>query len=291
MSSNITMSLMSAMEFLLSTALAWLFWKRRLHHRFPATATYLALRVVSTPVLFLLLSGNLVAQWQMWSVAYFFAYWAVYIASAIIIFFICMEVFKSALAAFSGLRRFGVVIFRWTAFASVIVSFSTVHNWHHGVLLSTDIAYALMRAVSILELCLLAFLCLSMNALQLSVRDVAFGLSLGFGLLSSSDFMMASLMSWSTPLTANVQFIYQTLILLALGIWIIYAVVPEPARKPVVVSPNSTIYRWNEIASALGYTGTRIAVQQPANSAFLADVDTVAQKAMSRSLQERESDS
>ena len=33
-----------------------------------------------------------------------------------------------------------------------------------------------MRSVSILELCLLAFLCLSMNALRLSVRDMAFGI-------------------------------------------------------------------------------------------------------------------
>ena len=50
-----------------------------------------------------------------------------------------------------------------------------------------------MRSVSILELCLLAFLCLSMNALRLSVRDLAFGIALGFGLMSATDFVLAAL--------------------------------------------------------------------------------------------------
>ena len=48
-----------------------------------------------------------------------------------------------------------------------------------------------MRSVSILELCLLAFLCLSMNALHLSVRDMAFGIALGFGLMSANDFILS----------------------------------------------------------------------------------------------------
>jgi hypothetical protein len=51
----------------------------------------------------------------------------------------------------------------------------------------------LMRSVSILELCLLAFLCLSMNALRLSVRDMAFGIALGFGLMSRTTLSWSSL--------------------------------------------------------------------------------------------------
>ncbi len=46
-----------------------------------------------------------------------------------------------------------------------------------------------MRSVSVLELCLLAFLCLSMNALRMSVRDMAFGIALGFGIMSTGDFI------------------------------------------------------------------------------------------------------
>jgi hypothetical protein len=53
---------------------------------------------------------------------------------------------------------------------------------------------------------------------------------------------------------------------------------------------NSTIYRWNEIASALGHPGTQVAVPQPANSFFLTDVENVVEKVLSRNLKSRQSE-
>src|ERR1035437_4289132 len=291
MSSNLAMSMMGAAEFLLWAVLGFLFWRRNLQRRFPAMGVYLALRIASTPVLFLLLSGNLLVHWQMWAVLYFYVYYAVYIASAALLFFICMEVFRSALSSFSGLMKLGIVIFRWAVLASVIVTFSSISFAHRGMLILPDIGYALMRSVSIMELCLLGLLCLSMNALNLSPRDVAFGIALGFGVMSANDFVAVSLISHNASLTAPLQFVYQAVILAALGVWAAYCAVPEPARKPVVVAANSTIYRWNEIASALGHTGTQVAVQQPANSFFLTDVEKVVEKVLSRNLRESESKS
>jgi hypothetical protein len=281
---------MSAAEFVLSAVLAFLFWKKGMHRRFPAMGAYLALRVASTPVLFLLLSANQIRHTLMWYEAYFFVFWAVYIASAVLLFYVCIEVFRSALSAFSGLMKFGIVIFRWAVLASVIVTFSSISFAHRGILIIPDIADGLMRSVSILELCLLGFLCLSMNALRLSVRDMAFGIALGFGVMSTNDFVVVSLITHNTSLTAPLQFVYQSVVLAALGIWVAYCAAPEPARKPVVMPANSTIYRWNEIASALGHTGTQIAVQQPANSFFLTDVERVVEKVLKRSLKGRESE-
>jgi hypothetical protein len=285
------MSLMSVAEFALWAVLGFLFWSKKMHRRFPAMGSYLALRVGSAPVLLALLYG----QSQHWLnnycfVIYFFAYWAVYIASVVLIYFVCMEVFRSALSAFSGLMRFGLVIFRWAVLASVIVSFSTLSFSHRGILIIPDVAYGLMRSVSAVELCLLGFLCLSMNALRLSIRDLAFGIALGFGLTSSSDFIVVSLMSRYTSLTDPLQFVSESLILVALGSWITYCALPEPARQPVVMPASSTIYRWNEIASALGHTGTQVAVQQPANSFFLTDVENVVDKVLNRNLKNRESE-
>ena len=285
------MSMMGAVEFLLSAVLGFLFWKKKLQRRFPAMGIYLALRVASMPVLLLLFSGDSIIRSQMWLISYFYAYWAVYLASAALLFLVCIEVFKSALSAFTGLMKLGILIFRWAVLASVIVTFSTVSFSHRGILLIADIALGLMRSVSVLELCLLAFLCLSMNALRLSIRDVSFGLALGFGLMSANDFVVVSLMSHNTSLTAPLQFVHQTIVLAAIGTWVAYCALPEPARKPVVVAANSTIYRWNEIASALGHTGTQVAVQQPANSFFLTDVEKVVDKVLNRSLRESESKS
>ncbi|MFP5250318.1 MAG: hypothetical protein ACLGP3_10895, partial [Acidobacteriota bacterium] len=58
---------------------------------------------------------------------------------------------------------------------------------------------------------------------------------------------------------------------------------------PIVMPASSAIYRWNEIASALGHTGTQVAVQQPANGFFLTDVEKVVEKVLSRNLKEHES--
>jgi hypothetical protein len=129
MSSQLAMSMMGAAEFLLSAVLAFMFWKKGLHRRFPAMGAYLALRVASTPVLSLLLlgqTGQLLDSHQFkrtCAQAYFFAYWAVYMASAVLLYFVCMEVFRSALSALPGLLKFGIVIFRWTVLVSVIVLF------------------------------------------------------------------------------------------------------------------------------------------------------------------------
>ncbi len=287
---NFAMSVMSAIEFLLWASLGYLFWTKKLQKRFPAMSTYLALRVFSMPILLVLLFG----QAQHWFndycyAAYFYAFWAVYIASAVVLFFVCLEVFRSALSAFSGLVRFGVVIFRWAAVVSVILSLTTVSFAHRGILIITDIAFGLMRSVSILELCLLAFLCLSMSALQLPIRDFAFGIALGFGVLAANDFVAAAFIKSNSSLNEPFQYVSEAIILVALGVWVAYAAMPAPARKPIVVAANSTIYRWNEIASALGHKGANVAVPQTANSFFLTDVEKVVEKVLNRNLKESES--
>jgi len=285
------MAVMSGVEFLLWAVLTYLFWSRKLHRRFPAMGSYLALHVASTPVLLSLLY----AQGRPWGefafVGYFFGFYGVYIASAVLLFFVCMEVFRATLSSFSGLMKFGVVIFRWAVLASVIVTFSTITYSHRGILIIPDIAFGLMRSVSILELCLLAFLCLSMNALRLPVRDLAFGISLGFGLMSTNDLIGSVIVKMNSSLTEPFQFVYQSVVLGALGMWVVYSALPEPVRKPMVVAANSTIYRWNEIASALGHTGTQVAVVPSASSFFLTDVEKVVDKVLNRQLHESESKS
>jgi hypothetical protein len=148
-----------------------------------------------------------------------------------------------------------------------------------------------MRSVSVVELCLLAFLCLSMNALRLSIRDLAFGIALGFGVMSSNDFVFAALTSRKATMTGTLQFVYEAVLLASVAIWVAYCALPQAVRKPLMMPANSTIYRWNEIASALGHTGTQIAVQQPANSFFLTDVEKVVEKVLTRNLKGRASES
>ena len=297
MSSQQAMTILSGVEFATSAVLAFAFWKKGLRHRFPAMGAYLLLRVASTPIFSLLLlaqTGQLGATppvMRLCAQVYFFSFWGVYVASATLLYFICVEIFRAALAWLPGLLKLGIVIFRWAAVVSLIVTFSSNSFVHRGVMVLPDIGIGLMRSVGLLELCLLAFLCLSMNALRLSVRDLAFGFALGFGTMASNDFLFSLLTGRFASLTTPLQFGYEGLILFSLGTWIVYCIAPEPARLPVVMPVNSTIYRWNEIASALGHTGTQVAVQQPANSFFLTDVENVVEKVLKRNLKNRESES
>jgi hypothetical protein len=220
---------------------------------------------------------------------YFFCYWAVYIASAALLYSICLEVFRYVLSAFSGLQRLGIVAFRWAALTAAILSLSTLSIEHSYYLMIIHTAYWLMRSVSILELCLLGFLCMSMSALRLAFRDMAFGIALGFGIISSSDFVLASFWSRNTTATDTLQFVTESLILLSLCIWIAYAALPEPARKPVVLPAHSTILRWNEIASALGHTGTQVAVR-PSGGFALTDVEKAVESVLNQKLKDQESE-
>jgi len=291
---NPAMSAMCAVEIVLSAALAILFYVRGLHRRFPAMSSYLILRAISTP----LLAFTLYEMSWPWGTlhhagigkVYSFGFFVTYLAGIVLMFFICIEVFRSALAAFPGISKLAIVIFRWAAMVSVIVSLTSISYAHKGIYIIADISYGLMHSVSVLELCLLAFLCLSMNALRFTVRDVAFGIAFGFGLMCSGDFILASWISRTASLTDPLQFVYETLILVTLGVWMIYTVLPEPVRKPVLMPASSTIYRWNEIASALGHTGTKVAVQQPTNSFFLSDVERVVEKVLARNLKGHESE-
>jgi hypothetical protein len=286
------MLVMNAAEFILWAALAIFFRSKGLHRRFPAMGIYLGLRAISAPLLLFVLRE----ESQPWGRGfhlgqiYFFGFFATYVASAALLFFICVEVFRAALSAFPGISKLAVVIFRWAALVSMIVSLTSISYAHRGLYIVAGVSYGLMRSMSVLELCLLAFLCLSMNALRLTVRDLAFGIALGFGLMCSGEFIVAAwssrLTSWNDPL----QFVYESLILGTLAIWMVYCILPEPVRKPVLMPASSTIYRWNEIASALGHTGTQVAVQQSANSFFLSDVERVVEKVLARNMKGRESE-
>jgi hypothetical protein len=147
-----------------------------------------------------------------------------------------------------------------------------------------------MRSVSVLELCLLAFLCLSMNTLRLTVRDLSFGIALGFGVMSSGEFIVATWISRAATFNDPVEFVYEALILASLGVWMVYCILPEPVRKPVLLPASSAIYRWNEIATALGHSGTKVAVPQPVNSFFLSDVERVVERVLARNMKGRESE-
>jgi hypothetical protein len=288
MSSNLAMTIVGGVEWFLTTLVAVLFWQKGFQRQFRAMGIYLAVRAISAPPIFALLWATQHYRTLSWHLAYFFAYWPLYLLCSLLLYFVCAEVFKTAMAPFKGLQKLGLITFRWVAIASAVVSFSTFSFIHTQWKALPDIAFRLMRSVSVLELCMLGFLCVCIHSLKLSLKGMTFGIALGLGISATNDFLMTATTSRYIQLTANWEFVFEAVTLLVLCIWIGYLLVPQPEQKPVVVPVNSAIYRWNEIASALGYTGTRVVVPQPSSGFFLTDVEKVVERVLARNLKGEE---
>lgn len=153
----------------------------------------------------------------------------------------------------------------------------------HGSILNefTTLGFQIMRCVGVLELCLLAFLALTLQTLGLSLRSRVFGISMGFGMLAVSEIVAAAIIKPGDPMDNVGNYVMQFAMTGVLLLWSAYFVLPEPLRKPVMMPATSPLLRWNEIAKALGHGTPHVAVAE-SNSFFLQDVEKVVDRVLSR---------
>ena len=253
--------------------------------RFPAMMAYLCLRAGSSVIQAIILNLQRFTQISDTSQydVYFYTYWSFYTLSAIAIFFVIREIFCHVTEPVPGIRRFGLMAFNWVALISGIISVSSslpLKGLGAGLM---SIGFQVMRCVSILELCLLAFLALFIHKLGRSFRSMAFGIALGFGLQAAMELILSVVATRSTGLDVNVNVVLQVVITVVLGGWLTYFLLPEPvAEREVITLPvSSSLIRWNEIASALGYSTPRVAVGQ-SGATFLQDVEQVVDKILTK---------
>jgi len=267
----------------LSGIVLWAFLRAGDQKRFPAMGAYLSLRVISVSVLCLLLHAHHfgVDPHVSWA-AYFYTYVFSYVTGAVAIFFVIQEMFKHLMAPLPGLSRLGLVAFRWAAAISILVAMTSVvlptglkGDWM--VAATSDF----MRCMSIMELCILAFLAFSIHSLGLSFRSRVFGVGLGFGLIASMDFIASAFVVGHPTLASTVNAISQVTVTLALLTWTSYFLQAEPERKPVTLPVSSSLLRWNEIATALGHSTPHVALGSSSDF-FLQDVERVVDKILTK---------
>jgi len=287
MSPEIRMMCLSAVEGLLWWVTTFLFFKKGHTKDFPAMGGFLLTRSIAAPFLSFFYYGS-IYQWLNGDACgyYFVLFWLSYLVCSIFVYFICSEIFRAAMANYSGLARMGMIIFRWIAFVAVLVCVSNASLGYSDMPRYYRLGYGVMHAVSILELCLLGFITCSMKALRLSVRDFAFGVSLGFGVLASCDFIAASLVNKYTVETDTFQFVGEFITIGAIIVWGIYSVLPERTLMPAPLPAESTVYRWNEIAAVLGEPTSQVAQQQP-EGFFLSDVERLVDRVIARNMEEQ----
>jgi hypothetical protein len=268
--------------------------------RFPALTTYLGIRAAFGVLLTALLWFGANDQHSAVSCAYFFSFWANCLSLAIATFFVCQEVFRKVMEPVPGLRRLGLVAFRWVSIVTMLVGIgvfamptlltSTVpavvagpgHSVNFAAVVGT-IALDLGRCVSILELCLLAFLALTIHTLGRTYRSRLFGIAFGFGLQAGADLLAYALWVRFPHLQSPVNFAYQIAITVVLLTWTAYFLVPEPAaeRKMIVLAPTSVATRWNGLAAGIGQAPALAPATAPTGF-FLQDIEGVVDRVLAR---------
>lgn len=256
--------------------------------RLPALGVYFVVRGITLLALDgLLWSGGMPVNGTTRYAIYFYGYWGNYIVAAVAIFFVVQEVFKRVMEPVPGLRRLGLLAFRWISIVSVVLSIGAIAlpagtgNSSQYVLM--QIAPHLMRCVSILELCLLAFLALSIHTLGRSFRSRLFGIGLGFGLQAATELINSALLGKFPAMISSMNLFEQIMTTVVLLTWTAYFLVPEPAaeRSLIVLPPSSAMARWNALAKGIGQTPEAALTTQPSGF-FLQDIEGVVDRVLAK---------
>jgi hypothetical protein len=255
--------------------------------KYPALSAYFVVRGVMCLFLDGLVWNGMPPNGSMRYLAYYFGYYLNILAVAIAIFFVIQEVFKKVMEPVPGLRRLGLMAFRWVSVVSAVVSVGTItlspDTKHVGMFYLCSLGPHLMRCVSIIELCLVAFLALSIHALGRSFRSRLFGISIGFGVQAAMDLVSSALIVRFPGAASPVNLTYQFAISLVLLMWAVYFLMPEPAseRSMIVLPPTSVMARWNALAKGIGQT-PEAAVATPTTGFFLQDIEGVVDRVLAK---------
>lgn len=184
---------------------------------------------------------------------YFYSYWGSYAVEAILSILIIYSIFKLSMAPLKGLQTLGMLIFRWVAAISVAVTVGLAIAPHQsGKEFIVGLVSQMQRTSSILTLCLLLFVTFAIRPMGLSHRSRIFGVSLGLGILATTDLVRAAWIAHNSTMESTVNLIGGLALCVALCIWATYFALPEPKRRMILLPTTSPFHRWNQISAALG---------------------------------------
>lgn len=230
---------------LLQGALAVIMLRRKLHKQFSAFFLYTAYELASFPVLF--------SVYHLWPQDYFYVSWASSAIEIGLAFAVILEVFSHAFQPYAALHDLGRVLFRWVAvfllLVAVVLAVAAPGNDASRVVAGI---LTLDRSLLVMQCGLVLFLVLFLPHLGLSWKHNLVGIGLGFGLYASVQLMLmtlrlqggSALISDATMTMVNSSAYGGTVLL-----WMIYALVPEPARRPVLAETKSE--RWDHALSGM----------------------------------------
>lgn len=251
--------------------------------RYPALQTLLVVRSIFTVELAIILNSvHFGVPWHAMYYCYVYAWWCSYLVTAVAVYFVIREMFKHVMEPLPGIRRVGLVAFRWAATISVVVAIASAllpTGINAGLFHAASMRF--LRCTSITELCLLALLAYSARSLRLSWRSRTFGVGLGLGMMALMDFVSSVFAFRHTGMNIPLNAVADIVTAVALMTWVAYFLIPEPQSEAAAAPVDSPLTRWNEIAVALGHTSPQVAVAA-SNQFFLQDVEGVVEKMLTK---------
>jgi hypothetical protein len=202
---------------------------------------------------------------------YFWGYWATYLLCGLFLYVTVRQVLLDVMAPLPGLARIGTLVYGWVVIILMIVAVSSSFMpFETRSMIGWALQRQIERCVGIMELSLLIFVLAVAGRVGLSIGSRVVGIAIGLGIASAVEFM-ASVLALNihdvqSPLSVSMQFGR----LLAVSVWAIYFLKPDAPRKAISLSPNSPLYRWNEVGLAFGALSH--AAQRP-EEFFLSDVE------------------
>ena len=229
-------------------------YKSRQIQQFVSFTVFLSIRLLGDLVCFALIEGS--SRFLERHIAYklyFYTYWSSYVLEAIVSVYVVLGIFELAMAPLPGLRKLGILVFRWAATISVALSLIVVAGPHEsGKLLIVSFVMQLQQISSVLTLCLLLFVCFAIRPMGLTFRSRIFGISFGLGLISACNLSQAAWISHSPHLDSIINVVTGIVGGTTLFVWSVYFTLPEPKRRIIVLPTTSPFLRWNQISEVLG---------------------------------------
>jgi hypothetical protein len=194
-------------------------------------------------------------------VSWFYFYWSFFAVQSILMLVMIFSMYRLAMAPLKGLHNLGMIVFKWVATISIFVALGSAFAPH-----TTKLRYLIsfvsqmQRTQSILILCLLLFVCFAIRPMGLTYRSRIFGISLGLGIMATTNMVQASWLGHVGSMYGWYSLISGSAICFSLITWTTYFVVPEPSRRLITLPTTSPFLRWNQISEVLGDNPGHVAI-------------------------------
>jgi hypothetical protein len=275
----------SVVEPVLLAGTWWAYARSKAYRGFPAFGAYLACRLAVCASLVGLIYAvrfSLLEKHTAYGV-YYYVYWIGYLIGSGLALLAIQEIFKYLTKPLPSLGRYGLVAFRWVTLTSVLVALAlAVYPVAQNRNLLVAATSSTMRCMSILELCLLGFIIVSIQALHLSPRSREFGVALGLGMIAAADLFGSAFAFGHSTLSTLAGYGAQFVVTLGSAVWMIYFMRPALEAHTIILPASSPFRRWNEIAAALVPPPAHVTLTPSPSNFFLQDVEKAVDRVLEK---------